>query len=526
MAGAKPEWHVADANLEFARQHVEHFYASDFFPDPPEFEAIWAYWPDSKAVLIKRNLADMGEPPMSMAAPKSGGGYRVVHQLQPLDTLTFTAAAHAAAESVEKRRQPKQKRIVCSYRIDLNAEGRFFDQDHDGYKTYHDRSAELADRYKYVLTVDIASFYNHIYVHRLQNSIEQCSNELRVPSQAIEEFLLNINQRQSVGIPIGPAASIIFSEAVLIDVDEFLGSSMPVGVKYVRYVDDFRFFCDSIYKLERVHHELTSYLYRAHRLTLSGGKTSLRHTTTFRAETLEPPEDAEKSALRGDIGDLIDAFDSSDYEMIEVVGDNLGSWEDASDEERREAIKRLFTALTNQPVLDIGLARHLLRRARRFRIRNILPIVISNAGFLLPVFRDVALYLKVVLSAEAVKRNLKRFEKLVDDKRLHFPFARHWLRWLFASRPEFSASRRLERYVMGPPEDVRSQAFYAITNRRESWVKNMKDSWRNLGPWDRRALILAGQVLAKTERNVWMDSIIDNPPELLDAIVAKFVRGR
>src|SRR5207244_2386272 len=135
--------------------------------------------------------------------------------------------------------------------------------------------------------------------------------------------------------------------------------------------------------------------------------------------------------------------------------DEAVSWDEAPDEIRREALKRLFIALVARRTLDIGLARHLLRRARRFRMRNILPIVLDNCGFLLPVFRDVALYLKAVLSKQAVKRNLKAFETLVEDERLNLPFARHWLGWLFALRPEFAESRKIEDYVMSSPAGVR-----------------------------------------------------------------------
>jgi hypothetical protein len=524
---AKPPYKLEEANLEFARKHVEHYYASDFYPDPPDFEAIWAAWPDVKKLLIERNVPDMGDSPMTMAAPKSGVGYRVVHQLQPLDTLTYTALAHRVAPQVEQRRQAKEKRIVCSYRIDVDSDGRFFEEEHDGYKIFHDRSESLSHAHDHVLMLDIAGFYNHIYVHRLQNSIEQCDASFRDLSQAIEEFLLNINQRQSVGIPIGPAASVIFSEGVLIDVDEFLTSLRP-NVTYVRYVDDFRFFADAPYELEKIHHELSSYLFKAHRLTLSGDKAKLCSSEDFRSEVLQPPEDAEQTALREELSSLIRDWDNDVYGLDhgDDDSDDDVTWDDAPDEARQEAIKRLFEVLVNRHVLDIGLARHVLRRSRRARIRNILPLVLSHASFLLPVFRDVGLYLEAVLSGNVVQRHLKSFEELVDDRKLDLPYARCWLRWLFALRPEFSASKKIEAYVMGAPEDIRAQAFYARTNRRQSWVKNIKDNWRNLGPWDRRAVILAGEVLAKSERNVWMDTIARSAPEPLDAIVAKFVRGK
>ena len=76
--------------------------------------------------------------------------------------------------------------------------------------------------YDYVLLTDITDFYNQVYLRRLQNSIESCSNDLSEISRTIEKFLTMINNSMSKGIPVGPAASIILAEASLIDVDQFI----------------------------------------------------------------------------------------------------------------------------------------------------------------------------------------------------------------------------------------------------------------------------------------------------------------
>jgi hypothetical protein len=523
MSHKVPHIKLEDEELEFARNHIRKFYASDFFPDVPEYEAIWAAWTSFKETLKAKSVSSLGQPPLIMAAPKSGGGYRLVHQLQPHDAIAYTALAYKIAAAVEKRRASVTEEIVCSYRIALAEDGQFFDGNHDGYSTFFRRSSELADRHAYVLAVDIAGFFNHIYIHRLQNSIEQCGDEYQDLSTAIEEFLLNLNQRQSVGIPIGPAASIIFSEAVLIDVDEFVRTNFE-EVEYVRYVDDFRIFSDSRVTLDRAYHELTSYLYRAHRLTLATGKSRLWESTNFKAIVLDPPEEAERKALQAEFSSLMieagtpyDDHDDSDATI---------EWDDAPADLRIEAINRLFQTLLNRRPLDLGLARHILRRSRRYGIRSILPEVIDNAGFLLPVFRDVVLYWKAVLKPSVIRAILPKFESLISTSIVDIPFARYWLRWLFALKPDFSESKKIEQFVMGGPPDMRAQALYARTNRRESWVKKNKDDWANLGSWDRRALILAGEALSTKERNVWMDSIERAEIGLLDTIVAKYVRSK
>jgi hypothetical protein len=521
------DYRLSELDVEFARLHIEHYYSSDFYPDVLEFEAIWAGWDYVKDQLCSKDVTTMGEPPLAMAAPKSGGGYRVVHQLHPFDALVYTAMAHQIAKAIEQRRVAKDDGVVCSYRIELDEEtGGFFDNAHDGYKAFHDRSVSLMEDFGHVLSLDIASFYNHIYLHRLQNSLERCGAEFMEFSHVAEEFLLNLNQRQSVGIPIGPAASIVFSEALLIDVDDFLRDELP-NIEYVRYVDDFRFFANSKCDLEEVHHRLTTYLHRAHRLTLASGKCFLLTSSEFESQVLKPPEDAESEALRDEVKSLIEdthdgayGFDEDDDEEDEDI-----SWDEASDEARREALRHLLDRVVSSPKLDVGLARHLLRRARRSKIRAILPQVLEYAHVLLPVFRDVGLYLGAVLNAKVIIRNLERFEALTVDERFSVPYARHWLNWLFAIDPAFAESKKIEQFIMRQTSDIRAQAAFARTNRKESWVKNRKENWNQLAPWDRRGLLLAGCVLATKERNVWMDSVSQSFSDQLDILVAKFVRA-
>lgn len=164
------DFRLQPEELEFARRHIQNFYSSDFFPDVPEFDAVWAAWDEVRDYLENRSVENLGQPPLIMAAPKSGGGYRVVHQLHPLDALVYTALARKVAPELEERRSPAEEGIVCSYRINITPNGHFFSENRDGYSTFHENSSILADEKRYVLSLDIAGFYNHIYIHRVQSS--------------------------------------------------------------------------------------------------------------------------------------------------------------------------------------------------------------------------------------------------------------------------------------------------------------------------------------------------------------------
>ena len=90
----------------------------------------------------------------------------------------------------------------------------------------------------YVAVADIADFYPRIYQHRLENVIESVASSQRVRDVArvlVKKLIGNLLGKDSYGIPVGPYASRLLAEALLIDVDASLESR---GIDFVRWVDD------------------------------------------------------------------------------------------------------------------------------------------------------------------------------------------------------------------------------------------------------------------------------------------------
>jgi hypothetical protein len=287
--------------LTFAQQHVRCFYASDFFPDPDEFDAIWASWDEVIEYYQNARVAELGTTPEDMACAKATGGYRIVHQLQPLDTITYCALSSIVAPHLELARIAENEGVACSYRLELDSSGRFFKQDADGYSIFRRRSVDLAATHAWVLVADIAGFYNHIYVHRVEGAVQKLDPALRTVASDLHEFLLNLNDRVSIGVPVGPAASVVVAELILNDIDQFLRTHHRHPT-YTRYVDDFRFFSNSRSDLEEVWHDLASYLYRAQRLTLANGKCRILSASEFNDEVLFPRTAANRASLAKMVG--------------------------------------------------------------------------------------------------------------------------------------------------------------------------------------------------------------------------------
>ena len=141
------------------------------------------------------------------------------------------------------QRIPIQRRRVFSYRA--NAEPNRFYAPEPTSEILWRRQEPKADRdgTKIVAVADIADFYSRIYQHRLENVIEASARSPRgedVARVLVRKFLSKISGNNSYGIPIGPFASRVLAEAVLIDVDAALLSD---GADFIRWVDDYTIFC-------------------------------------------------------------------------------------------------------------------------------------------------------------------------------------------------------------------------------------------------------------------------------------------
>ena len=524
---------LSEDAIKFARTHVRKFYDSDFFPKPVEFSAIWSQWGPVAQRLAELDVEEVGQAPSLLLAPKPRTGFRVVHQPYPIDTLIYTALAYMAAPQIEQRRSPAEDGTVCSYRIQVSDQaGEFFVPTRDGFSMFIDRSNDLASQYGWVLVFDIADFYNQINIHRVENTLDLCCSETPGLSKAIEEFAMNLNLRGSRGIPVGPAASIVFSEASLIDLDNFLSTYSGAKIEYVRYADDFRVFSNSRGSLKNVLHDVTKYLYAEHRLALAGGKTRLMESSRFIDEELNPPERLETEKLHSRIEDFLKKVAASysspqdDSESTDEDDDDP-RWENASTEQRKLIVKDLLDAVLERDVLDLGLARHLLRRARRYRFRLLVPHLLENIHFFAPVFRDVALYLLQVQSEASVSRNLELYEQAIKDhpETVSIPFIRYWLSWLFGTQKAYGESEIVRNYMMHHLTPIRHQALFASKNTLTGWIKNHKSSWQSFGSWDRGGILAAAESLGGTERRIWMDNVI-RVGDYLDQIVAKHVRAQ
>lgn len=131
---------------------------------------------------------------------------------------------------------------------------------------------------KYVLTTDISRFYQTIYTHSVPWALlgkikaksligkDNFSNKL-------DYHLRNLQDKQTLGIPVGPDTSRIISEVILCDIDKMLEEKFP-DISFLRYVDDYTIQCKTPYRAKEILNELTR-IFNSYELDINEAKTQI-----------------------------------------------------------------------------------------------------------------------------------------------------------------------------------------------------------------------------------------------------------
>ena len=504
--------------IDFAKTHITKFYDSDFFPKPFEYLALWDNWCDVKSYLTETNLDKiLMEDPTIMCSPKPSGTFRIVHQIDPISSIVYTALTYMIAEKIEKKRFALSEQVACSYRISIDKEAGTFFEHGTGYGDFLEKCAELNKTYENVLITDISDFYNQVYIHRLRNAISALDTGLADVAKSIEGFLLSINGSPTKGIPVGPAASIIMAEALMIDVDEFIANS---GFKHTRYVDDFRIFGNSKNELVTFLDKLTKYLFENHRLNLSSSKTEIITKEVFVDSYLESPENIERSHIHQTLAQFMEPQGAYQAYAEEPV-------QPSENEIRPTVMIVMCQRLLALGKLDLGVARHILRQCRKYRIRSVSTFIIENFEYFCPVINDVVLYLDKVTNQRFIETNTIKFEELIrNNSHTQLPFIQLWLSEYFRRNSGFLNSPCIAEYVVNSLHHE-AYADYIIESSNLSEFRKIKANLNEVSDRKRRSIFKASLVTAKDDRDAWLNSIsrryIGN---IIDISVIKWVKSK
>lgn len=148
---------------------------TDIFPHPIEFKFFAGAADaiaDAAAEIDLNTYRPVGA--LECLAPKSKHGFRLTHQLFPIDCLLFTASLVTVGEDIERARLPADGKVAFAYRFSPDLDGNLFSLNHrfrDWMSSLFYKTIFHSDQYSEIVTTDISDFYQRIYHHRLQNAL-------------------------------------------------------------------------------------------------------------------------------------------------------------------------------------------------------------------------------------------------------------------------------------------------------------------------------------------------------------------
>lgn len=312
---------ISGQSVARAIQHLGAFGDTDLFPRLPEMRCFI-----ERADAIAADCASLNIGQYTPASaietltPKSWLGFRIAHQLTASDNVIYLAALLDCAPNLEAARLPKENNEAFAYRF---AEG-------DGFRVfepargYHQWLAHLsafggpenpfAEDRPAIIT-DISDFYQRIYFHRIENVLEDAGCPAG-PRDLVKKIIKTTRARQSYGLPVGSTASRLLAECLLNDTDMLLTN---MGVKFSRYVDDFRIGVPAGMEAHSILCRLAEHLMVTEGLSLNVAKTKL--------VTLREIERSSKSRLQ-------DVFTHAEMEKMRTfITLSYGEDEDPTDED-------------------------------------------------------------------------------------------------------------------------------------------------------------------------------------------------
>lgn len=149
--------------------------------------------------------------------------------------------------------------------------------------------------FKYTLRTDISRFFPTIYTHSIPWALhsKQFSKQNRgrqILGNLLDETSRNLQDGQTIGLPIGPDTSHIIAELIATAIDEQLSTALGGRIAGLRYVDDYYLFFSSRKEAENALAALIKQL-QAYELQINFEKTRI-------CETIDLTEDLWTHELR------------------------------------------------------------------------------------------------------------------------------------------------------------------------------------------------------------------------------------
>lgn len=255
-----------------------------------------------------------------LLAPAGPSGFRTATKIHPFWNLYFNGIGIAIAEALAAQRYSS----AWSYRFLPDGGEELFDRA-SSWRAFREATSAIARDSEdgvVVVQTDIASFYEHISHHYLENHLTDLFHDEGRLAKQVVGLLTKFSGGRSFGLPVGGQGARVLAELMLHPIDREL---TVLGVTWARFVDDYVVIATSSEhaygSLAKLSHSLGDY-----GLNLSRSKTSIlsaKHYADYVSAQLGGDED-EASRLR-EIDVHFDPYSDTAIEEYDSLRDTVES---------------------------------------------------------------------------------------------------------------------------------------------------------------------------------------------------------
>lgn len=314
---------------------------------------------------LKESVIDLSYVPGDLdlcGAPKGKELIRPGARMSLADRVVYTAAVGACVRQMVTATKWSQRRIDFAPLFHATKFGQrqwllkpFVGW--DGWNTQSLKKLSIA-RTRFVVTADIAGYFENISIARLQSELTRIGAPADV-TELIGRCLLRWALVRDRGLPQGVLASDVLSKLYLESVDKRLKDA---GFIHVRYSDDIRVFCRSRPEARRAL-VLVTELLRERGLTVQSAKTKIRAADDALAKEFAGAVPAIKALNQEYVEEALDSGVLPEAEAsvpASVIDDLMNAEPDAMDPEVFWRAFKQFVRDAEEP--NGTMLRYLLRR--------------------------------------------------------------------------------------------------------------------------------------------------------------------
>ncbi|MGO2962940.1 MAG: RNA-directed DNA polymerase [Carnobacterium maltaromaticum] len=496
-------------SIEWAIIHNKIVKDTDLFPLPKEIEIFEDNLEESVEVFKDIELTTYNwKTARRFFIPKKELSYRLATQLDPLDSILLSAIVHQYGEGIEKRRIPLEKEKVFSYRLSPNKLGHMYTLE-DSWKKFWEVSLRKAEKYSYIVYVDIADFYNQIYHHTVENELIACSFPNPVKKSLINLFG-GLTSKTSRGLPVGPHSTHIFAEMTLIPLDGFLDL---ISKEFSRYADDIIVFCDSKKEAEIMIYEIAKFIDSNQRLVLNSEKTRIYKNNEFKELCIEMTRDNPINDIELEMVETLNKYDVNLYTTEQTITLDENDIKIFS----QKRVNQCLEAYLQEKSPNFDRIKWLYRRLSQIQVGSAMEFTVENLTRLTPALNEVIQYFISIGTSNNNEINLEKygdeiFNLLDDDLVKSSNYLQLELISLFSSSNNYNHMDKLISRFESSSESIKREILLACYNSENpknvyGWIYGLKEQVGNFDPWTKRAYYIASTTMIAENKKFFYKDI-------------------